>query len=115
MTRSERFDAAFFVDVPGHAARRTMLERWLRGHVDDESRIAEDVAALTEKFSGADLRSVFKQAVHRSAYEKRPLTREGLVYEAERKRARALALYEEFNELRRWGQKHCDPASATDD
>lgn len=29
---------------------------------------------------------------------------------AQRKRPRALALYEEFDELRRWGRMYCDPA-----
>jgi hypothetical protein len=58
---------------------------------------------------------VFKQALNRAAYEHRPLTLEGLKYEVERKRARALAIYDEFRELRRWGQQYCDPASATDD
>jgi len=30
--------------------------------------------------------------------------------EAERKRLRAAALYDEFQELRRWGRMFCDPA-----
>jgi SpoVK/Ycf46/Vps4 family AAA+-type ATPase len=115
MTRSERFDAAFFVDVPGYAARRSMLANWLRGNIESPDAAAGELAGLTEKFSGADLRSVFKQALNRAAYEHRPLTLEGLKYEVERKRARALAIYDEFRELRRWGQQYCDPASATDD
>ncbi|MCB1852852.1 MAG: ATP-binding protein [Gammaproteobacteria bacterium] len=115
MTRSERFDAAFFVDVPGHAARQKMLEKWLREHVGNSAAVADEIAGLTEKFSGADLRSVFKQALHRAAHENQPLTRERLGNEVERKRARAVALYDEFRELRHWGQQHCDPASTTND
>ena len=115
MTRSERFDAAFFVDVPGYAARRSMLANWLGGNIESLDAAAEELAGLTQKFSGADLRSVFKQALNRAAYEHRPLTLDGLKYEVERKRARALAIYDEFRELRRWGQQYCDPASATAD
>ena len=92
-----------------------MLEKWLREHVGNSAAVADEIAGLTEKFSGADLRSVFKQALHRAAHENQPLTRERLGNEVERKRARAVALYDEFRELRHWGQQHCDPASTTND
>jgi SpoVK/Ycf46/Vps4 family AAA+-type ATPase len=115
MTRSERFDAAFFVDVPGQTARRCMLERWLAGQMENSDNAAEAIAAITEKFSGADLRSVVKQAISWANYHQRPLTTEFLTAQTERKRARALALHDEFRELRRWGQQYCDPAASTDD
>ena len=63
MTRSERFDAAFFVDVPGHGARVQMLERWLQGRLAGAGDAALALAPETEKFSGADLFSLVKQAV----------------------------------------------------
>lgn len=110
MTRSERFDASFFVDVPTHASRRTMLERWLTGQMTDAAAAAEQVAAVTEKFSGADMRSIVKQAVARARFEEGQLSLEHLLAQAERKRIRAIALYDEFQDLRRWGQMHCDPA-----
>ncbi len=115
MTRSERFDAAFFVDVPGQTARRRMLARWLAGEMEGVDDAAEAIAAITEKFSGADLRSVVKQAVSWANYYQRPLTTDLLRAQVERKRARALALYDEFRDLRRWGQQFCDPAASTDD
>jgi SpoVK/Ycf46/Vps4 family AAA+-type ATPase len=55
MTRSERFDAAFFVDVPGILARQRMLETWLKGRIKNPGA-AEELASLIEKFSGADIR-----------------------------------------------------------
>lgn len=113
MTRSERFDSAFFVDVPCFQARKRMLEIWLKGQID-HSGAAEEMAALTEKFSGADLRSVVKQAMARAAYLNRPLTMDRLLEQIERKRARVLALYDEFRELRLWGQQYCDPAAESD-
>lgn len=115
MTRSERFDAAFFVDVPGTTARLRMLESWLKSHIENPAAVAAKIAGVTEKFSGADLRSVVKQAIFRSEYEKQPLTVARLRNEVERKRARAIALYDEFRELREWGMRYCDPAAATDD
>lgn len=113
MTRSERFDASFFVDVPGCASRRCMLERWLTGKMENHLGIAQELAELSEKFSGADLRSVVKQAIARAEYVQEPLTVGLLKAEAERKRMRAIALYDEFQDLRRWGQMYCDPAGPT--
>lgn len=113
MTRSERFDASFFVDVPGCASRRCMLERWLTGKMENHLSVAQELAELTEKFSGADLRSVVKQAIARAEYTQTLLTVNLLKSEAERKRMRAIALYDEFQDLRRWGQMYCDPAGPT--
>jgi ATPase family associated with various cellular activities (AAA) len=114
MTRSERFDAAFFVDVPSRDSRARMLERWLSGLIEDASKVSPELADLTEKFSGADLRSVVKRALARAPKEQGSLTIEHLKAQIERKRMRAIALYDEFQELRRWGRKHCDPAGPTD-
>jgi hypothetical protein len=115
MTRSERFDAAFFVDVPGREARRRMLERWLAGMIADHEGAAGELARLTERFSGADLRSVVKKASATAEHRGKPLSIEGLFDEVERKRSRALSLYEEFRALRRWGSLHCEPAGPTGD
>lgn len=114
MTRSERFDASFFVDVPSFDSRCLMLERWLAGKMEDHTRAAQELAGTTEKFSGADLRSVVKQAIARAEHVGVALTLEILEEEAERKRMRAIALYDEFRELRRWGRMYCDPAGPTE-
>jgi MoxR-like ATPase len=114
MTRSERFDAAFFVDVPSLDSRRMMLERWLGSVVANADEIASVLAAETEKFSGADLRSVVKQATAAAGHARRPVTDKDLLSQVERKRMRAFGLYDEFQELRRWGRMYCDPAGPTD-
>lgn len=114
MTRSERFDASFFVDVPNFECRQKMLDRWLLEKIEKHDVVAEELARITEKFSGADLRSIVKQAVARAEHEKKELTLQILKYEAERKRMRAIALYDEFQELRRWGKMYCDPAGPTE-
>jgi SpoVK/Ycf46/Vps4 family AAA+-type ATPase len=115
MTRSERFDASFFVDVPNTASRCLMLKRWLAGKVTDIDGISQELANVTEKFSGADLRSIVKKAITRAEYTQTELTMDILKDEAERKRMRAFALYDEFQDLRRWGRMHCDPAGPTED
>jgi hypothetical protein len=114
MTRSERFDASFFVDVPGRDSRAKMLERWLGGLVEEPLKAASELADLTEKFSGADLRSVVKRAAGRAKRARTRLSVEHLKGAAEEKRMRAVALYNEFQGLRDWGKMHCDPAGPTD-
>ncbi len=114
MTRSERFDAAYFCDVPSLTARRAMLNRWLTGRIDGTETVAAALAEETERFSGADLRSVVKQAAGLAQHDGEPLNIERLHDQVKRKRPRALALYDEFHELRRWGRLYCDPAGPTD-
>ena len=114
MTRSERFDASFFLDVPDHESRRMMLARWLEGRLTNYGETASELAGFTEKFSGADLRSIVKKAVDRAEHETTGLTLEILKAEAERKRMRAIALYDEFQDLRRWGRLNCEPAGPTE-
>jgi MoxR-like ATPase len=115
MTRSERFDASFFVDVPSRRSRYQMLQRWLDGKIADLESAAQELADATEKFSGADLRSIVKQAISRSEHQNIPLCLDLLKSEAARKRMRAIGLHDEFQELRRWGRMYCDPAGPADD
>jgi AAA+ superfamily predicted ATPase len=113
MTRSERFDAAFFLDIPGLGARRQMFQRWLDGHLDDRDQVAQELATQTEKFSGADIYNVVKIAVPK-AQSLKVNPQDMLREEIERKRMQVLALYDEFQELRRWGRIFCNPAGPTD-
>lgn len=115
MTRSERFDTAFFVDVPNTQSRQRMLTRWLTGNVTKPDLMAGMLLDSTDKFSGADLHSLVKQAIRKAEYQGEPLTAQHLMQEVERKRARTLALYDEFARLRQWGQLYCEPAGPTAD
>lgn len=114
MTRSERFDDAFFVDVPNIDSRREMLERWLTGHVTNPVSYAQNIASVTEKFSGADLRSLVKHAIAQAEHNGGQITLDLLKAEAERRRMRAVSLFDEFMELRRWGRMYCEPAGPVD-
>jgi SpoVK/Ycf46/Vps4 family AAA+-type ATPase len=114
MTRAERFDASFFVDVPAESARRTMLTRWLGGGSLSDDVIAR-IAAETQKFSGADLRSVVKIARMRAESAQSQLAEEDLRAEVARRRDRVQSLYDEFMPLRRWGSMYCDQASSQRD
>ena len=114
MTRSERFDAAYFIDVPNLESRRKMLERWLEGKMEKHTEVASECAGMTEKFTGADLRSIVKQSVAKAEHTNEELTLDILKEQIERKRLRAIAIYDEFQELRDWGRMYCDPAGPND-
>jgi NH3-dependent NAD+ synthetase len=91
-----------------------MFKRWLGGKIEKHEEVAQVLARLTEKFSGADVRSMVKQALAKAGHSQSDLTLEILKAEVERKRMRTIALYDEFQELRRWGRMYCDPAGPVD-
>ncbi|MBD3183295.1 AAA family ATPase [Candidatus Poribacteria bacterium] len=102
--RSGCFDAAFFIDFPSFESRRRMLKRWL----SKDNDLADQIAGMTEKFSGADLHSIIKQAM--AKHENDELTLNILKHEIELKWLKVINVYDEFQELRRWGRMHCKPA-----
>lgn len=107
MTRSERFDETFFVDVPGQAARRAMLDRWVPAGLPNRAEVLAQLAGTTECFSGADLRASVRLAETRADHAGIPVSERLLRSEIERRRTRARALHETFEPLRRWGHLHC--------
>lgn len=112
MTRSGRFDGAFFVDVPKKAARREILCQLLADKLD-ATQVEPEAAYLadqTERFTGADLKACVERAHAQARYRREPLGRAVLMEEVERLRPRTQALYEEFMPLRRWARIHCEPA-----
>lgn len=111
MTRSERFDASFFLDVPTEQARVAILRQCLRGLLQIDDTAVAQLAADTEYFSGADLVSAVKLAEMYADYEGRPLSLVHVSDEINQKRSRASALYQQFEPIRRWGADYCEPAS----
>ena len=116
MTRSERFDATFLVDVPSLAARTAILRNVLRDLMDgaDAERLASELALQSKTFSGADLFSCVKHAAAIAEHAKRPVTPDDVRRQIDKKRGRAEALYEQFSPLRQWAKIHCEMASAFD-
>jgi SpoVK/Ycf46/Vps4 family AAA+-type ATPase len=111
MTRSERFDECFFVDVPAKNARAEMLTRWLARTPLDQDTINR-LAGRSARFSGADIRSVVKAASARAATQTRDVTEADVLAEMDRRRDRVQMLYDQFQELRRWGMTFCEPGSS---
>lgn len=71
MFRSGRIDRVYWFDVPSHAARYEMSCNWLKGNIKNYKSIAEDLADETEKFTGADIKTVINQAKLKAKYQKK--------------------------------------------
>jgi len=115
LSRSERLDAIFFVDVPSREAREHILARRLAGRIADAPHVGRDLSRLTQRFTGADLVSVVKQAEARGYAAGSGLTLPLLRSQIESKRPRADSLYAEFQPLRDWAASNCEPAGPTGD
>jgi hypothetical protein len=114
LTRPGRFDKRFLVDVPSQEARHAMLAVWLADHVDEAEDVAAELAERTSKFSGAQLYGLVKNALHSSETSGQDLSADRLYADAEHERPSAIALYESFQELRRWARSFCELAGPVD-
>ena len=67
LLRKGRFDEIFYVDFPSKAERVEILHVHLRKRAQEERGIdTNGLASKTARFSGADLESVFKDAIERA-------------------------------------------------
>lgn len=110
ITRSGRFEKIFFVDVPSREARRQILNSLLKDRMEDTNSAVTAVAEETDKFTGADLRTVVNEALMLARYMKTPLTSDLLMKEVKKKTLKIQAIYDRFNELRQFAEFHCEPA-----
>lgn len=64
--RPGRFDKVIYVSPPNAAARRNIFERYLNGQQLADDVNFDKLAALTERFTGADIQAVCKEAILQS-------------------------------------------------
>ncbi|HJJ36606.1 MAG TPA: ATP-binding protein, partial [Methanocorpusculum sp.] len=62
MTRAGRFDAVFYVGLPGDKAREEILRIHLANHHQNKIRNLDEVVQKTAGYSGAELAEVVKNA-----------------------------------------------------
>jgi hypothetical protein len=111
LLRRGRFDEVFFFDLPGPSER----ERIFALHLERRERRSEgfDLAALaaaTDGFSGAEIEGVVAAGLYHAFSERRPLTTEVLVAEAEATRPLFRLRPEAVAALRAWGRTHARAA-----
>jgi hypothetical protein len=115
ITRRGRLDRIFFVDVPHRRARQALFERLLPPLGTKEKMDFEELAARSERFSGADIEGVVRDARAEAAAVKRKVIMSELLEQIRRHRVRALASYERFNRVRQWARINAEMAGPGDE
>lgn len=69
LLRAGRIERHIHIELPGEKDRALILEKYLKGTLEHED--VERVASLTDRFSGADLKSLVRSAMARARRAKR--------------------------------------------
>jgi SpoVK/Ycf46/Vps4 family AAA+-type ATPase len=111
LMRKGRFDEVFFVDLPTPAARKQILSVHLRRRQRDPGRYSlDELAALTDGFSGAELEQAVVSALYAAFADDADLTDAHLRAEIRATRPLSVLLGERVEQLRAWAAGRCVPA-----
>jgi hypothetical protein len=114
ITRRGRLDRVFFVDVPNQAGRGQLFERLLARVGCEGPRDSQDLAQRAERFSGADIEAVVRDARAEARAEGQLLAMGHVVRQIDRNRIRVLGQYERFSRLREWARLNAEMAGESD-
>lgn len=111
LMRKGRFDEVFFVDLPGDAARRTILSIHLKRRKRDPKNFALDrLSRATEGFSGAELEQMVISGLYAAFAENQELCDDHLLAEAKITKPLSVLMAERVKQLRAWAKDRCVPA-----
>ena len=113
LLRKGRFDEIFFVDLPGDAARRSILAVHLskRG-LDPAAFDLAALAAAADGFSGAEIEAAIVAALYSAFAEKAALSSPHILAELHRSVPLSRTCRESIEELRAWARGRTVPAAA---
>lgn len=115
ITRRGRLDRIFFVDVPNRRGRRALFERLVAHAAAKDPVDFDELAGRSERFSGADIEGVVRDARAEAGAAKRSATSADFLEQIRRHRVRALATYERFNRVREWARLNAEMAGSEDE
>ncbi len=108
LVRKGRFDEIFFVDLPGPAARQSILAIQLRQREIDPAAIdVERLAEVTDGFSGAEIEQGVIAALYAAHARQRDLATGDLLAEYMRTRPLSVVMAEQVGALRAWAEQRC--------
>ena len=111
LMRKGRFDEVFFVDLPTHASRRSILEIHLkRRKRDPEQFDLETVADHSDGFSGSELEQLIVGALFSAFSNQEELATCHLLNELKNTQPLSVLNGERITELRNWARNRCVPA-----
>jgi SpoVK/Ycf46/Vps4 family AAA+-type ATPase len=110
--RKGRFDEIFFVDLPDAEVRREIFRIHLERRDQDAAVLGlDELAELTEGFSGAEIEQVVIAALYTAFATDEDLTRELLRAECRATRPLAVTMAERVARLRAWAAGRTVPAN----
>jgi SpoVK/Ycf46/Vps4 family AAA+-type ATPase len=92
ITRRGRLDRIFFVDVPNRRGRKALFERLLPPTASKEKINFDELAERSERFSGADIEGVVRDARAEATAAKRNMAMPELLEQVRRHRVRLLSV-----------------------
>jgi len=105
LMRKGRFDEIFFVDLPGDAARKQILEIHLRRRNRDPAKFdLTRLVALTEGFSGAEIEQAVVSGLYTAFSRQEDLTGETIAEEIALTRPLSVTMAERIEALREWAK-----------
>ena len=111
--RKGRFDEIFFVDLPGEAARRSILAVHLTKRGQDPAAFdLQALAAASEGFSGAEIEAAIVAALYSAFADKTLLSSPHILAELRRAVPLSRTCREAIEELRAWAKGRTVPAAA---
>ncbi len=112
LLRKGRFDEIFFIDLPSARERRDILEIQLRRRGRSPSPYPlDELAAETERFSGAELEQVVVSALYDAFADGAELEPRHLLAAVRETTPLAVTMEEEVRRLRDWARSRTRPAS----
>jgi SpoVK/Ycf46/Vps4 family AAA+-type ATPase len=112
LLRKGRFDEIFFIDLPERHERQSILNIHLnqRGRTVPE-RVAEDLAAKMEYFSGAEIEQVVVSAMYTAFADGRDVSEQDLEYAVQQTVPLYRTYEEQIKSLREWAHGRARSAS----
>ena len=112
--RKGRFDEIFFVDLPGAEERQQILRIHLQKRRSDISRFdLEQLANVSEGFSGAELEQVIVAAMYEAFAQDREFTQLDVIAAIKSTLPLSQTMTEQVTALREWARQRARPASAS--
>jgi ATP-dependent 26S proteasome regulatory subunit len=111
LLRKGRFDEIFFVDLPGEASRRMILEIHIKKRGRDPAQFdTARLAKTSEGYSGAEIEQAIIAALHEAFSSKKKLSTETIERCLRNSPPLSVTMAEKIAELRDWAKGRCVPA-----
>lgn len=108
LLRKGRFDELFFVDLPSEPIRQKIFRIHLAKRMLDPAAFGlEDLARLSEGFSGAEIEQAVISAMYAALAEGKPAAQAHLENELKQTRPLSVIRSEDFSRLRAWASERC--------